>query len=160
MKKILDLEQAQPLAKNLRKEGKTTVLTGGCFDILHLGHIKFLTAAKKQGEVLMVALESDENVKKLKGAGRPINTQKVRAEILSALEMVNYVILLPLMDGHADYFSLVQNLKPAVIAVTAGDPHLKQKQKQAQIIGAVLKVVTTHLESTSTSRLVKILGLD
>lgn len=159
MEKIIKLKMAINLSETLRSQGKTIVLAGGCFDILHLGHLHFLEKAKMAGDVLMIALESDENVKKLKGEGRPINSQKDRAKILTALRIVDYVILLPFMKGHADYFSLVKNLKPDIIAVTAGDPQLKQKKEQAKAVNGKVKVVTPYLKTASTSQLVKILGI-
>lgn len=160
MKKILNLNRAKILVNQINNEAKSIVLAGGCFDILHLGHIKFLEAAKKQGEILLVALESDRNVKKLKGPNRPINPQKYRARILAALTMVDYVILLPPMPTHQDYFSLVQTIKPDVTAVTAGDPHLKEKIQQAKMVGGKVKIVIPYLKTISTTKLAKILGID
>lgn len=81
------------LLKNLRAEHKTIVTTNGCFDILHAGHVRYLEQAKKFGDVLIVALNSDKSVKKIKGESRPINNENDRAEVLSALRSVDYVVI-------------------------------------------------------------------
>lgn len=129
------------------------VLVGGCFDLIHYGHIVFLKEAKKQGDYLIVALESDENVKRHKGENRPIHTQKERAEMLKSLRMVDEVLELPTMKGDKDYFDLVKKIKPAVVAVTENDPQIENKKKQIELIGGKLVVVTPRLEPHSTSRL-------
>lgn len=153
MKKIITLEQSQDIIKRFKNEAKTIVLAGGCFDILHLGHLKFLEAAKSQGDILIVALESDENVKRLKGQRRPINQQILRAENLNRTGLVDYVFLLPDMRSDTDYLRLVKALSPDVIAVTAGDPQFKNKQKGAKIVGAQVKIVIHHLSGFSTSQI-------
>lgn len=81
------------LLKQLRAQGKTIVTTNGCFDILHVGHVRYLEKAKSFGDVLIIALNSDKSVKSIKGDSRPINNENDRAEILSALRSVDYVVL-------------------------------------------------------------------
>ena len=115
-------------------EGKKTVLVGGCFDILHYGHVRFLSKAKAKGEVLMVALESDEFIMRIKKK-KPIHTQEQRAEILAHLDLVDMIILLPLF-GEKDYFDMVQMIHPNIIALTKGDRRLTEKSKQAQEVDA------------------------
>lgn len=115
-------------------EGKKTVLVGGCFDILHYGHVCFLSQAKAKGEVLIVALESDKFIRRIKRK-KPIHTQKQRAEILAHLDLVDIIILLPLFN-EKNYFEMVQMINPDIIAVTKGDPHLEEKSNQAQEVGA------------------------
>lgn len=115
-------------------EGKKTVLVGGCFDILHYGHVRFLSQAKAKGEVLMVALESDEFIRRIKKK-KPIHTQEQRAEILAHLDLVDMIILLPLF-GEKDYFDMVQMIHPNIIALTKGDPHFAEKNNQAQKVDA------------------------
>ena len=160
MGKIIDVTEAEKVVERIKTQGGRVVLVGGCFDLLHIGHLEFLEKAKAAGDILMVALEHDKNVKRLKGEKRPINHQKNRAKVLSALEMVDYIIPLPPMKTHDDYFALVKNLRPDIIAVTAGDPHLKQKVEQAKTVRGKLEVVTKPIINGSTSKLLKILGLD
>lgn len=138
----------------MKKLSKTIVLAGGCFDILHLGHLRFLKAAKKQGDILIVALENDENVRRLKGKGRPVNSEKIRAENLLKTKLVNQILILPTLKTGEDYLQMVQTIKPNIIAVTAGDPQLKNKQKQAEIIGAKVKIVIQRLSQYSTTKII------
>lgn len=81
------------LLKKLREENKTIVTTNGCFDILHVGHVRYLEKTKTFADVLIVALNSDKSVKSIKGESRPINKEEDRAEVLSALRCVDYVVL-------------------------------------------------------------------
>jgi rfaE bifunctional protein nucleotidyltransferase chain/domain len=150
----------QELKKLLSREGKgRIVLTGGCFDILHVGHVRFLSEAKKMGDYLVVLLESDKNVKKLKGGNRPVFTQKERAEMLSALGSVDLVVLLPAMGNDSDYLNLIRKIKPDIIAVTENDPHIEKKKGQAKKIGGELKIISL-IKTLSSSKLAEILGVD
>lgn len=135
------------------------VLVGGCFDILHFGHITFLKQAKMLGDSLIVALESDGNVKRVKGDMRPIHTQEQRKTMLEALSFVDEVIALPPMNTDQEYVTFVQKIQPAVIAVTEGDPILEKKRQQANLVGANL-VVIPKVRTPSTSQLAKLLGLE
>lgn len=138
---------------------KKIILVGGCFDLLHFGHISFLKQSKALGEYLVVALESDENVRRMKGDARPIHTQTQRKEMLEALSFVDEVIALPPMHGDRDYYELVRKIKPTVIAVTQGDAAKVKKIEQAKEVGAKL-VVIPKIHTPSTSQLVKLLGLE
>jgi len=91
--KILPLERAYELVDGLKQQGKCVVFTNGCFDLVHLGHARYLAAAKQMGDVLIVAINSDPSVQALKGPGRPIIPQDERAETLAALEAVDYVTI-------------------------------------------------------------------
>jgi rfaE bifunctional protein nucleotidyltransferase chain/domain len=135
------------------------VLVGGCFDLLHFGHIVFLKSAKKHGDHLVVALESDENVRRMKGDTRPIHTQAQRKEMLEALSLVDEVVLLPPMNTDEQYKKFVEEVKPGIIAITEGDPIEEKKHAQAQSIGAEL-VVIPKIHTPSTSQLAKLLGLE
>lgn len=135
------------------------VLVGGCFDLLHFGHISFLKQAKALGDYLVVALESDENARRMKGDNRPIHNQKQRKEMLEALSVVNEVLMLPPMKTNEEYDALVNRIKPAIIAVTEGDPILDKKKNQAEAVGAQL-VVIPKIHTPSTSQLAKLLGLE
>jgi len=93
--KILTLDQLRAKSRRLRAEGKRVAATNGCFDILHVGHIRYLAAAQKLGDVLVVGLNGDDSVCQLKGEGRPVNRERDRAEVLAALESVDYVTIFP-----------------------------------------------------------------
>jgi len=91
--KILDMEELAARAKELRAAGKKLVATNGCFDLLHVGHVRYLQAARALGDVLAVGLNGDRSVLELKGVGRPINNERDRAEVLAALECVDLVTI-------------------------------------------------------------------
>ena len=135
------------------------VLVGGCFDLLHYGHIAFLKQAKTHGDSLAVALESDENVRRMKGDVRPIHSQAQRKEMLEALKFVDEVISLPPMHTDKEYLELIQRIKPQVIAITEGDPITEKKQQHAKIVGAEL-VSIPKIHTLSTSQLAKLLELE
>lgn len=157
MARIVNLRE---LTKFLPRKGEDRiVLAGGCFDILHIGHVRFLSEAKRMGDYLVVLLESDKKVKKLKGKNRPVFVQKERAEMLSALENVDLIVLLPTIERDSDYLNLVSKIKPDIIAVTENDPLIEKKRRQAKRIRGELKVVSLR-ETVSTSKLAKILGVD
>lgn len=131
---------------------KNIVLVGGCFDILHFGHIEFLKNAKAAGDYLIVALEPDESISNYKHR-TPTHNQKERADILSALRFVDHVVLLPVLKGFVDYNQLVENIKPQVIAITADDPQITNKQKQANSVKAIVKIVTPRISDFSSTKI-------
>ena len=90
-KVIKSLEELLRVRAGLRAEGRTLVFTNGCFDILHVGHVRYLAEARRLGDALLVAINSDRSVRALKGAGRPVMCESERAEILAALEAVDFV---------------------------------------------------------------------
>lgn len=137
----------------MRSPGKSIVLVGGCFDILHPGHIIFLKKARKAGDELIVLLESDEKVKQIKGIKRPVHSQKMRALMLKSLKFVDRVILLPFMETEMEYDALIRNIKPDIIAATYGDPANKHKKRAARLAGAKLEYVTKMIGNHSTSRI-------
>jgi rfaE bifunctional protein nucleotidyltransferase chain/domain len=127
------------------------VLVGGCFDILHPAHIEFLRLSKKEGDILVILLESDTNIKKNKGEKRPLNNQDTRAENLSKLSEVDYVILLKTPDSSQYYYNLVKSIRPDIIAVTKGDPLLSVKKEQATIVGGkVVEVMERDIRHSSS----------
>lgn len=89
--KIYPIAKLKQILQRERKTGKKIVFTNGCFDILHVGHIRYLTAAKKRGDILVIGLNSDRSVKGLKGDKRPLIDETARAEVLSSLEVVDYI---------------------------------------------------------------------
>ena len=157
MHKILTPNEAVTLSNELQKQNKKIILAGGCFDLLHIGHIHFLEQAKKAGDILFVFLEHDATIKKLKGDNRPINTQEDRAKILAALTIVDYVVMLPEQTDNAFYDDLVIQLKPAIIAATQGDPNRHHKERQAKQIGATVVDVITPITNQSTTHLISVL---
>lgn len=132
---------------------KKTVLVGGCFDLIHFGHLEFLKKSKMEGDFLIVALESDEFIKKNKRK-IPIHSQKERAEVLANLKMIDLVILLPYFDTDEKYFKLVKKIDPKVIAITEGDLQTENKKAQARLIGAEVKIVTPLLKKYSTRKII------
>lgn len=136
-----------------------TILVGGCFDLIHIGHIYFLEKTKNLGGRLVVLLESDETIKKFKGDQRPIHSQAERKKMLLATKFVDEVISLPPLKTDKDYVDIIQKIHPDIIALTEGDPILDKKQKQADSIGAQL-VIIPKIHTPSTSQLAKLLRLE
>jgi len=157
MARIVNLKELETFLPT-KNEGRI-ILNGGCFDILHVGHVRFLSEAKGMGDYLIVLLESDKKVKELKGKNRPVFVQEERAEMLSALRSVDLIVLLQMMENDGDYFNLVTKIKPDIIAVTEGDPHIKMKIRQAREVGAMLKMIPCT-KTFSTSKLANILGIE
>jgi D-beta-D-heptose 7-phosphate kinase/D-beta-D-heptose 1-phosphate adenosyltransferase len=93
MGKVVDQKELLAIRKRIREEGKKVVFTNGCFDILHRGHVEYLEKAKAKGDVLIVGINSDESVGRLKGPGRPVVTAEDRAHVLAALAAVDYVTI-------------------------------------------------------------------
>ena len=93
MGKVVTREEIIKISKELKAQNKTTVFTNGCFDILHIGHVRYLKESAQHAEILIIGLNSDSSVKKLKGETRPINNENDRAEVLSGLKSVDYVVL-------------------------------------------------------------------
>jgi len=133
---------------------KKVVLVGGCFDVLHPGHIVFLEKAKKAGDKLVVLLESDQKVRKLKGVKRPIHSQIERAQILKALRFVDQVVMLPFIEDDTKYDSIIKKIKPNIIAVTKGYGNIDHHQRVAKLVGAKLKFVTAKVGNYSTTKIV------
>ena len=116
-KKIKTREEIKEISERLKKEGKVVVTTNGSFDILHIGHVRFLQEAKKQGDVLIIGLNTDDSVRRWKKhigykdwKERPINSQEVRADMLAALECVDYVTLF----DETDCIPFIESVKPNV----------------------------------------------
>ena len=110
-KKILTRHSLRKILQRLRRRGKTIAFTNGCFDILHLGHVSYLEAAKKQNRILIVALNSDRSTREIKGRNRPIIPQKERAAVLAALKCVDYVTIF----DETTPLKVIETLKPDVL---------------------------------------------
>lgn len=146
MKKILNWNELKAELDNLKTKGKKVVFTNGCFDIIHLGHVRYLRDAKALGDVLVIGLNSDKSVSNIK-PGRPINLQGHRAEVLSSLEMVDYVTL---FDEETPY-ELIKFIKPDVL-VKGGD------WKKEDIVGSDIAKETRSLpyvKGISTTKLIE-----
>jgi rfaE bifunctional protein nucleotidyltransferase chain/domain len=145
------LEDAAQLKK--RYPGKTIVLTNGCFDLLHVGHVRYLFAAKQLGDVLVVGLNGDESVRELKGPTRPINSESDRAELLAALEMVDHVVIFH--EKRAT--RLVQELRPDVYA-KGGDYTIEtlnpEELAALQEVNARIEILP-HMTGKSTTQLIE-----
>lgn len=115
MKTVSDRQIVEIVGK-LKAQGKKVVFTNGCFDILHVGHVRYLAAAKQLGDCLIVGLNSDSSVRQLKGPSRPVNIAEDRAEVLSALSAVDYVVIFS--DNTAE--RLVELIRPDIY-VKGGD---------------------------------------
>lgn len=111
-KRILERQELAKIAAELRANGKRIVLTNGCFDILHVGHVRVLQAARDLGDVLIVGLNSDESTRRLKGPTRPVNTELDRAELLANLRSVDYVTVFT--EDTAD--ELLKAVRPHIYA--------------------------------------------
>lgn len=151
MKRVVTVQKAVEESKKLRESGKKVVLAGGCFDILHKGHLNFLRGAKRLGDFLFILLESDETVKKLKGKKRPINNFEERARILSNLKSVDFVIKMEKLEKNEEYDKLVTLIFPAVIAATYGDLKKDLKEKQARKVGAKVVYLKKTLDESTTN---------
>ena len=110
--KLKDLHEIALIADEARKSGKSVVFTNGCFDVLHRGHVHILRQAKAAGDLLIVAINSDSSVKSIKGPTRPILPQTDRAELIAAMEMVDYVVVF----DEPDPYPLIAAIKPNVLA--------------------------------------------
>ena len=149
---VLTIEQASKTSRKLKEKGKKIVLVGGCFDILHVGHLEFLKLSKKNGDILIIALESDKRVTYLKGTQRPINSQSIRADNLANLSVVDYVITLPYFEKDYDYEALVKGLEPDIIAVTKPDRIFDIKKKYADMVGGkVVEVMNRNINYSTTN---------
>lgn len=137
------------------KRTKKIVFTNGCFDILHAGHVRYLTAAKSFGDVLIVGLNTDESVRRLKGDSRPINNQFDRAEVLLGLKSVDHVIFF----GERTAENLIAEVKPDVY-VKGGDYTLETlpEAKIVQSFGGRVELVNLVAGHSTTNIVEKILG--
>lgn len=146
MGRVTKADELKNEIDNLKKQGKKVVFTNGCFDILHIGHVRYLKEAKKLGDILVVAINSDKSVRKIKPL-RPINPENERAEVLSSLEMVDFVTF---FDEETPY-NLIKLLKPDVL-VKGGD------WKVENIVGAdlVREVYSLpYVEGVSTTGIIE-----
>ena len=149
--KVKSLAEVAALAAEARKNGKSVVFTNGCFDLLHRGHVHVLRQAKAAGDLLIVGMNSDRSVKSIKGPARPILPEIDRAELIAAMEMVDYVVLF----DEPDPYQVIAEIKPNVLA-KGGD------WSADQIVGADLVergggrvAVIPYLKGFSTTEIIE-----
>lgn len=145
--KIKTLPELLSIRKRLKAEGKRVVFTNGCFDLLHIGHIRYLAEAKSQGDVLVVGVNSDSSVRKLKGDKRPLVKDVERAELLAALTACDYVTIFAELTPE----SLIRALQPDV-HVKGGD-YRKEDLPEAEIVesyGGEVVLVNLILDHSTT----------
>jgi D-beta-D-heptose 7-phosphate kinase/D-beta-D-heptose 1-phosphate adenosyltransferase len=148
--KIKERKELLRIIKNLKAKGNRIVFTNGCFDLLHIGHIRYLEKARTLGDILVVGVNSDSSVRKLKGPQRPVLNVKERAEILSGLECVDYITIFDEIDP----LKLITSLKPNVLA-KGGDWTKEQivgKEVVERLGGEV--VIIPFIKGASTSNLI------
>lgn len=149
--KTLSLEKLLGVREGMRAEGRRLVFTNGVFDLLHVGHVRYLVAARALGDALIVAINSDRSVSELKGPGRPIISENERAEILSAFREVDYVTIFDDISPR----KLITALLPDVL-VKGGDYQLDEIHGREEVEAAGGKVVSLpFVEGVSTSAIIE-----
>ena len=145
--KILDPQTLQEKLQALRRKGRRVVFTNGCFDILHVGHLRYLAAARQEGDLLVVGLNSDRSVIAIKGPRRPIVPEGQRAEILAGLSCIDFITLF----DEPDPFNLIRLIRPDVLV--KGDDWPEDKIIGADIVkadgGKVVRVPLVKGNSTT-----------
>jgi len=142
-------------AKGSDPKGKVILVTG-VFDILHSEHKKFLRAAKNLGGRLLVGVETDARVKKLKGPDRPINSLPIRLDHLRRLKIADAVFNLPQkFDTNRDWSAFIKKLRPDILAASSSTPHLKNKRRIMKRFGGRVVVVLPHNPKVSTTKVLK-----
>jgi len=150
MSKIVDKQALLDARARMKRAGKRLVFTNGCFDLLHAGHVRYLSEARGLGDGLVVALNSDRSVRALKGNGRPIMNEQERAEVIAALEAVDYVII---FDEETPR-ELIATLLPDVL-VKGGDWPLDQIIGRDEVEGVGGRVLSLpYVEGSSTTEII------
>ena len=151
IEKILSQDEMLSVRETLRAGGKSLVFTNGVFDLLHVGHVRYLAAARALGDALVVAINSDRSVRELKGEGRPVITDSERAEILAALRQVDYVSIFDDVSPR----SLIARLLPDVL-VKGGDYGLDEIHGREEVEAAGGRVVSLpFVAGASTSAIIE-----
>lgn len=151
--KIKTLEEIKLELNKARIQGKKIVTTNGCFDILHVGHVRYLQEAKEFGDILVVAVNSDDSVKAIKGDKKPLVPEDERAELLAALECVDYVMIFPELNP----IKFLEELRPDV-HVKGGDYTLEKviERKTVESFGGEMRVVS-GVSGKSTTNIIKLI---
>lgn len=142
---ILNYKDLDPILKELRKNGQKIAMTQGSWDMVHVGHARYLNEAGKYGDVLIVGTDSDEKIRKRKGAGRPVVPQEERLEMITYFRAVNYVVLKP---AKAEKYSLIKKVRPDVLVVikqnySKADRSLKDVAKYCGQVKVLPRMATT-----------------
>ncbi|MBI3601635.1 MAG: adenylyltransferase/cytidyltransferase family protein [Candidatus Omnitrophica bacterium] len=148
--KIVGVQALKKKLVGLRRQGKTIAFTNGCFDLMHLGHVKYLQTAQKKNRILIVGLNSDQSTRRIKGPSRPICPQKSRATVLAALESVDFVVI---FNENTPY-ELIQAIQPDVLIKGAD-------WKKREVVGAQLvkKVeLIKYIKGFSTTSMIRRIG--
>jgi D-beta-D-heptose 7-phosphate kinase/D-beta-D-heptose 1-phosphate adenosyltransferase len=149
--KIVSIDELRAERRQLRGLGKRLVFTNGCFDILHVGHVRYLQSARELGDALLVAINSDRSVRELKGAGRPIMNEQERAEMLAALGAVDYVTV---FDDTSPR-TLIAEVLPDIL-VKGGDYQLDEIHGREEVEAAGGRVMSLpFVEGASTSSIIE-----
>ena len=156
MSKIVSVKELGVISSEMQAAGKKLVVTNGCFDLLHVGHVRYLQAARRLGDALAVGVNGDESARVLKGKGRPLNKEQDRAEVLAALSCVDYVAVFPEMRATR----FLETARPALY-VKGGDYKREtldaQERAALEKSGAEIRILP-FVEGYSTSRLAERLG--
>jgi rfaE bifunctional protein nucleotidyltransferase chain/domain len=153
--KIVTADELSAIAQTMREHGRKLVFTNGCFDLLHVGHVRYLRAARALGDALAVAINGDEAVRALKGNGRPLNPAAARAEVIAALASVDYVVIFP----EVRVTGLLEKVRPSIY-VKGGDytkETLHPDERAAlEKIGAEIRIVPFEAGHSTSSLLEKL----
>ena len=153
--KLLSLSELAAESELFRSSGRRLVLTNGCFDLLHLGHVRYLQAARRRGDALLVAVNGDDSVRSLKGPSRPVNTELDRAEVLAALACVDFVTVF----YSARVTEVIQAVRPQIY-VKGGDYTLDSldpgERGALEAVGARIEILELVAGKSTTAILQKI----
>jgi len=154
--KIISLSDLTSILPKLKKLNKVTILATGVFDFLHQEHKKFLNQAKKQGDILLVGLESDQRVSQLKGKNRPLNNLQARLKNLAKWGIADYIFPLPQkFNTSKDHQKLISQLRPHILAVSSNTPNLPAKRQLIEKYNGKIKIVLKHNPNISTTKIIK-----
>jgi rfaE bifunctional protein nucleotidyltransferase chain/domain len=155
---VLTIDQLAEVSQQLARDGKRLVVTNGCFDILHLGHVRYLETARRLGDALAVGVNGDESVRSLKGEGRPLNNERDRAEVLAALRAVDYVAVFS--EVRATQF--LERVRPAIY-VKGGDykPETLNAEERTVLekIGAQISIIPFETGYSTTGIIERMHGM-
>jgi len=154
MGRVIEREKLREKVEELKREGRRIVFTNGCFDIIHLGHIRYLREAKSKGDVLIVGLNSDESVRRIKGEKRPLMPEEERAEILASLEMVDFVVLFDELVPD----ELIKLIRPDV-HIKGGDYASPDELPEAELVRSLggEVYIAQGVKGKSTSNLIEVI---